>query len=257
MGSAAQGVEPVTGEPAWDGSTLTADDLLVVVPARGGSKRLPGKNLRMLGGKPLLCHTIDFLRAEGLLHLALLSTDSADIAATAERHGLTAPFLRPAAISGDSATTLTVVIHAMEHVRRTAGRSPALVAVLQVTSPFRHRGLLAAAIARMRREPSIGSIVAMTKLHVSGRYAFRQDASGALSPVTEDDAPLLVPTGSLFLTRTEHMLAQQSLYAAPLHHEEVGAYDATDIDTLDDFKIAEALHGAVRPAQRHAASPGK
>ena len=221
---------------------MTASQILVIVPARGGSKRLPGKNLRVLGGKSLVAHTATFLKAEGFLDCAVLSTDDVAIAEEGRRVGLSVPFMRPAALSSDSATTVSVVLHALEHARE-EGRDPDVVALLQPTSPFRRPGLLRDAIGLLVSRPDANSVVAMTPLHVAARFVFSQSTSGAAVPLSDGDQCALVPSGSMYVVRTPGLLAQ-GIYAPPVLALEVKGQEAIDIDTPEDLKLAEAIFAA-------------
>src|SRR5262245_34932951 len=108
-----------------------------VIPARGGSKGLPGKNLRKLGPLSLIGHAVASAREASWLTRFIVSTDSADIAEEAKRHGAEVPFLRPAELATDQAGMLGVLQHAVRWLESSAGVRPDLIVTLQPTSPFR------------------------------------------------------------------------------------------------------------------------
>ncbi len=110
--------------------------ILGLIPARGGSKGLPGKNLIELGGKPLIAWTIEASRQSRYIDATLVSTDCPQIAETARRHQAEAPFLRPAELATDNARSLDAVLHAVAW-RQAQGYADDLVLVLQPTSPLR------------------------------------------------------------------------------------------------------------------------
>ena len=112
-------------------------ETLIVVPARGGSKRWPGKNLKALDGRSLISRVAEAIMEAGLKARSILTTDDAMIAAEGRRVGLEVPFLRPAAISADTSTTVDVVLHALDWYKKTNGVDPRNVVVLQPTSPLR------------------------------------------------------------------------------------------------------------------------
>ena len=215
-------------------------DLLIVVPARGGSKRLPGKNLRLLGGIPLIAHTALFLAAEGMLANAIVSTDDPAIAEAARACGLSVPFLRPADLASDISTTLDVLRHAVEWQEEKNG-IPDLVAVLQVTTPFRRQGLLKEAIGLLEANEATQSVVAMKSLGLSSRYVFVRDGEGMAAAIGSDAALVHAPTGALFLTRTAALLSQNTIYAEPILPILTPGVEAIDIDTEEDLLIAEAV----------------
>ena len=104
-----------------------------LVPARGGSKGIPRKNIRPLGGKPLLAWTAECALAAQSLSRVVLSTDDDEIASVGREHGLEVPFLRPAELGGDAVGSLAVVLHAIEAI----GEEFDAVCLLQPTDPFR------------------------------------------------------------------------------------------------------------------------
>lgn len=138
--------------------------VVALIPARGGSKGLPGKNLAPLGGRPLVAWSVEAALACPLVDRVVVSTDSPEIAAQAERFGAEVPFLRPAALGGDTVTTGAAVRHALDELQRD-GYRPEVLAVLYPTSPFRPPGLLdrlvglnlgghASVVTARRMEPS-------------------------------------------------------------------------------------------------------
>lgn len=220
------------------------NDILIVLPARGGSQRLPGKNLAAIGGRSLIQWTADYLRDEGLLGAALLSTDDQGIAEEGHRAGLAVPFIRPVALASHSATTLDVILHALDHVCADDRPQPAVTVVLQVTSPFRRPGLIHDAIGLLARNPDAGCAVAMTRLHVPSNFVFTFDGVGVATPLTSRAATALVPTGSLYATRTAKLREEGTIYATPILPVEVSARESIDIDTAEDLAVARALAAA-------------
>lgn len=123
--------------------------VLAVVPARGGSKGVPLKNLHPLMGRPLVAHVGDIVRGAGLFDRAVVSTDHDGIAAAAEKCGLSAPFRRPPDLSGDRVGDWEVLHHALVEVERLDRTSYDVVVMLQPTSPLRTSGQVVAAVARL------------------------------------------------------------------------------------------------------------
>ncbi|SCY39987.1 acylneuraminate cytidylyltransferase family protein [Flavobacterium caeni] len=121
--------------------------ILGIIPARGGSKGIPDKNIKMLGGKPLLHYTAEVALQSSMLDRLILSSDSLDIIAVAKQMGLDAPFIRPAELATDTAPTLGVVQHALDFYALQGERFDA-ICLLQATSPFRTTAFLDEAIAK-------------------------------------------------------------------------------------------------------------
>lgn len=232
---------------------MTPDDLLVVIPARGGSKRLPGKNLRALDGQSLLARTADALRGSGVAATCILSTDDDAIAEAGAALGWQVPFRRPANLSDDAAPTAPVVRHALDWFCEERGRDPQYVLVLQATSPFRGSMCIARALTLLAQNPQAQAVVAMTRLDRAPRHLFAQDARGYATALLESDTPrpLFTPNGALYLVRTDVFRETGSLFPPRTLPLPMDCVAAIDIDDEDDWRLAEAvaafgLSGTVR-----------
>jgi len=111
-------------------------DIVAFIPARAGSKRVPGKNIRMLRGHPLIAYTIGPALESGVFKEVVVSTDSEEVAEIARSHGASVPFMRPSELSGDKSPDIGWVLHGLAELGR-RGRTPAAYAILRPTSPFR------------------------------------------------------------------------------------------------------------------------
>ena len=111
---------------------------IAIIPARGGSKRLPGKNIKLLGGKPLIAWTIEAAIKSNIFDHIFVSTDSEEIASVSRDYGAKVPFLRPAELASDTATTNDVVTHLVEWFEKEYNKEVTTVAILQPTSPLRN-----------------------------------------------------------------------------------------------------------------------
>jgi CMP-N,N'-diacetyllegionaminic acid synthase len=120
-------------------------DYAAIIPARGGSKGIPRKNLQPVGGRPMIAWSIAHARAVPAIRRVIVSTDDAEIADVARAHGGDVPFMRPAELSGDGAATEPVLLHALAWLEAD-GEAPDAIILLQPTSPVRRPGALAAAI---------------------------------------------------------------------------------------------------------------
>lgn len=231
--------------------------LLVIIPARGGSKRLPGKNLKPLAGKSLLVHTAEAIAASGLKAPVLLTTDDDAIAAEGERLGWEVPFRRPPALASDTASTTEAVLHALDWYVITYGSDPDAVMVLQPTSPFRGGGCLRVAVDALSERRDIESVVAMKELGLPPARLYWADSKGVAWQLADKDGrrPLYVPTGALYLTRSEALRREGSLYAGKILPLVMDEARSVDIDTLDDWRMAEALLAAGLPDGEEASFP--
>ena len=133
--------------------------VLCTVCARGGSKGVPGKNIRMLQGKPLIAHTIEQALSCSLIDRVAVSTDSREIAHIAEKAGAEVPFLRPPALASDTSAKLPVIQHALAHYIDTLGYKPDYVIDLDPTSPLRINDDIEQCLGMVMNDADCGSVV--------------------------------------------------------------------------------------------------
>lgn len=229
--------------------------VLGIITARGGSKGVPGKNLKLLAGKPLLAFTVEAARASHSLDRVILSTEDEAIAAAGRELGCEVPFIRPAELSRDNTPHLPVIQHAADWMREQAGYQPDAVMVLQPTSPLRTAGDIDAAIALLEssRADSVLS-VSEVPIHSHPSRTLRLDADGFAvlfatgEPVRrrinrrQDLPEAWVMNGAIYACRTAVLSGPApSLYgdrvvAYPMPHER-----SISIDDLDDWAVAERL----------------
>lgn len=133
-------------------------EVLALIPARGGSKGIPRKNINLFAGYPLICYSIAAgLQAESVTRV-IVSTDDAEIAGVARDWGAETPFLRPAELAQDQTTDLPVFQHALQWLKENEGYSPDLVIQLRPTSPIRPRHCVDKAVALMQQHPEADSV---------------------------------------------------------------------------------------------------
>ncbi|MGB8276145.1 MAG: acylneuraminate cytidylyltransferase family protein [Alphaproteobacteria bacterium] len=230
------------------------DRILTVVPARGGSKGVPGKNLRPLAGLPLIAHVLRAAAGSKFPMRLLVSTDSPEIAEVARAHGAEAPFLRPAELAGDEVPVTPAIQHAARFLDEQGWRAD-IVLSLQPTNPLTETRSIDGALGRMIADPAIDSVVSATLIRKYHPFrAYRLEADGRLGPLTEytseeflqkqDRPPAYGLTGAIFLRRRNALeswagsgFALGSRIAAQIVSEE----EAVDIDSEVDFLVAEAI----------------
>ena len=137
-------------------------DLMIIVPARGGSKRVPGKNLKQLGGLSLLARVDASVSDSRLKAEVVLTTDDSAIAAEGARLGWSVPFMRPGALATDAASTNSAILHLLNWRNANGESDPKYIMVLQPTSPFRSGLSLARAMALMTERDDVDSVVGMS-----------------------------------------------------------------------------------------------
>jgi CMP-N-acetylneuraminic acid synthetase len=219
-----------------------------VIPARGGSKGLPGKNLRALGRLSLIGHAVASCREATRLGRFLVSTDSEPIAAEARRHGAEVPFLRPPELATDEAGMVPVLQHAVRWLEAGGGPRPDLVVTIQPTSPFRTGGDIDATIAKL---VETGADSAQTVIEASYHPFFMKTLDGdrtvPLFPdghkyVRRQDAPpVYQPSGAVYVTRYDVLMTEGRVLGAD-NRAVIRDFEASvNIDTEWDFLLAELV----------------
>lgn len=221
---------------------------LALIPARGQSKGVPRKNIRPLGGKPLLAWSLEVARACGdCFGDVLLSTEDAEIAAVGRDYGAWVPFLRNPATATDAATSLSVVREVLAELAD-RGRHYDAVCLLQPTVPFREADHLRAALERFR-EGGYTGLVSVRRVpdHYHPNWAFVAGADGLLEPAQGPGSllprrqllpPAFIRDGSLYLTRTQTLLSD-GFYGDRLGYYENPHPARINIDTPSDWAAAE------------------
>lgn len=220
--------------------------ITAIITARGGSKGLPRKNIRPLRGKPLLAYSVEAARGVAAVGDVIVTTDDPEIAAVGTMAG--AEIIdRPAALSTDSASSVSAVLHTLE-VLESANRLPDVVMLLQPTSPLRSSAHIAAAI-RIYQETQPGSVVTVceTEHHP---YKMLLKSDGSWKPVRDWsslEAPrqTLVsafrPNGAIYVVGVHALRSHGSFFVHPLQMMIMPTEDSVDIDSEDDLWMAERV----------------
>lgn len=241
---------------AQDESLLRHRDkrILAIVPARGGSKRLPRKNVLPLGGKPLIAWTIDTALKSGCFIDVLVSTDDEEIAKAARAAGAMVPWLRPAELATDTANSSDVLKHALDWYEADCG-SVEGVALLQPTCPFRRGESVLGALQLFLKQPGGDdrpTVVSVSPSPVLPEWCFRIDAStGEMQPVlgwpeigmrSQDLQPAMQLNGSIYIASSATVRAGRPLVKpGTLAFLMPDPKESVDIDTKDDWILAESF----------------
>lgn len=228
--------------------------ILALIAARGGSKRVPGKNLRHLGGSPLIVWSIDVAKEIPDICDILVSTDAGDIAEIGRRAGAFVPWLRPPELATDLASSVDVCLHALDWYEGARGTVDGLL-LLQPTSPFRSRETVLRGIelfASNQRRSVIGVSPALSHpmwcLQVSGNAVRPFITSEGMRQRSQDLPPAYVLNGAFYLIEPVELRRQKAFCndaTMPLIIDEPA--ESIDIDSEWDWRLAEALlaNGAV------------
>lgn len=222
-----------------------------IVTARGGSKGIPRKNLRLLGGRPLLAWTAEAATQATSLHRVILSTDDEEIAAVGRAVGLEIPFLRPPELSTDQTPTLPVLQHAVTWLEAQGERYDA-VCLLQPTSPLRTSSEIDACVALLQRSGADAAVsVSLVPTEYNPHWVYFADAAtgelhlstGEVTPIPrrQDLPPAYHRDGAIFVTRRDVLMEKGSMYGSRLVGHQVDAAKSLDIDTLEDWARAEEI----------------
>lgn len=227
--------------------------LLALVPARGGSKRVPGKNIRPLAGRPLVAWTLDAARGLPYVTDVLVSTDDPSIAEVCRHEGALAPWLRPAALSADETGMVDVAVHALDWYERAQGPVDGLL-LLQPTTPFRTRQTLSRGIDMFERDRE-ARVIGVSPASSHPAWCFTIEG-GALRPVlpeaglqtrSQDLEPAFHVNGSFYLLSPHRLRTDRSFYGGRMLPLIAGTpEEALDIDTEWDWRMAEAAATAGR-----------
>lgn len=223
--------------------------VLAVVPARGGSKGLPGKNIRMICGRPLIDWTLQTALQSRFIDELIVSTDSREIADIAAQAGASVPFLRPVALATDTTPTIDVVEHALEHFRAAAVSFDYLV-LLEPTSPLREDEDIDNMLTRLDASADrFDAIVSVGE--VSTHPAITQRLVGdSMEPYCrelqmasrrQDNEPAFFPYGVAYIAKTQVLLAERTFYPRRSTWYRIQRYQNYEIDDIYDFVTVESI----------------
>lgn len=221
---------------------------LIIIPARGGSKGIPYKNIKPLNGKPLICYSIDVARLYTSDSNICVSTDDDRIIAVVEQYGLKVPFKRPAELATDTASSNDVLLHALNFYEQ-QGKTIDIIILLQPTSPFRKVGFLKEAIALF--DPFVDMVVSVKESAANPYYnCFEDNSDGYLTiskstghPITRrQDAPKVWEyNGSIYVINPTSLKDKGMQHFTNIKKYPMTDNYSVDIDTPLDWKIAELL----------------
>jgi YrbI family 3-deoxy-D-manno-octulosonate 8-phosphate phosphatase len=231
--------------------------VLGLIPARGGSKSLPRKNLRLLAGRPLIAHSIEAGRVSRTIERIVVSTDDEEIADVARRHGAEVPFLRPPQLAEDDTPDLPVFRHALEWFDENEGWQPEIIVQLRPTSPIRRPEDIDLAVEMLDDRPEADSVRSVA-VPLENPYKMWSVADGWLTPILKSDLqePFNMPrqrlpdvywqTGAIDATRRRTVMELNSMTGdriAPLIVQSLGA---VDIDTEASLDLVDGMMRTAR-----------
>ena len=222
-----------------------------IIPARGGSKGLPGKNIKNLHGKPLIAWTIENAINSNLIDEIVVSTDSNEIANISETYGAKVPFLRPSIFSTDNATSLSVVEHCLNFYRENLNKSFDIVALLEPTSPIREKDDLDKMVKILKDNyDRFDAVVSIGEVRDHPAYMKTIEKNGFISPLIKDLIPegrrqdekqVFFPFGVCYLIKTSSLISQKTFYPKRTYGYKISESQCIEIDNLIDFLCVETI----------------
>lgn len=221
---------------------------VALIPARSGSKRIPGKNFKPFNGLPMVAYSIRAAKSSGLFRRIIVSTDSDEIAAVAEAHGAECPFRRPPELANDTASTAAVVLHGLDWLEGQEDL-PEMVCCLYATAPFVQAGDLQAGFELMR-STGCGSAFTVTNFDAPIFRAFTLTEAGTLAMIWPDyemsrsqELPeALHDAGQFYWLDVARFRQEPRIFRGDSRPVILPRWRVQDIDTPEDWQRAELLH---------------
>ena len=225
------------------------NQILAIIPARGGSKRLPGKNIKKIGGKPMIAHAILAAKRSKYIDRVIVSTDDLKIAKVAKKYGAEAPFLRPAELASDTATSLSVLKHAVTYLESNDKFKPDIVVLIQPTNPLVQSNDINGTIEKMIATKT-NSCFTVAEISQRPEWMYRIERNkpelyiktGLENKRSQDLPKLAIVNGAVYAVKYNVLMKKNlitdnsntSIYLMPRER-------SADIDEPFDFELAEFL----------------
>jgi N-acylneuraminate cytidylyltransferase len=235
-------------------SLVNVTEVLAIIPARGGSKSIPRKNIRPFAGHPLIAYSIAAARAAETVTRVVVSTDDEEIAAVARRYGAETPFLRPAEFSQDNTPDLPVFRHALQWLDEYEDYRPEILVQLRPTSPFRRVAHIDSAVYRLIERPEADSVRTVCVPFQNPFKMWSIDLDGYMQPLVRfhgAEEPYNMPrqalpevywqTGYVDTAWSDTILTKNSMTGDRILPLVIDSSEWIDIDSPDDWRRAERL----------------
>lgn len=229
---------------------INEKNLIAIIPARGGSKGLPGKNIKELCGKPLIAWSIEAALGSKYIDEVMVTTDSPQIANIAREFGASVPFLRPAELASDTATSFDAIKHVIDFYECELHKTFDYIVLLEPTSPLREKGDLDAMIEKIC---SLGkdydAIVSLGEVHEHPSIMKKVVGNGIESYCKEwvmatrrqDNETAYFPYGVAYIVNTRTLLEEKTFYPNKTTHHIIKRYQCYEIDDIYDFLAIENI----------------
>lgn len=223
-------------------------EILAIIPARGGSKRIPGKNYKPFAGKPLIAHAILQAKTNPLIDRIIIDTDSPKIAAIAKKHGAEAPYLRPKHLSGNKAQIVDSIIYLLNRLKKDESYLPTHIIILQTTSPLREQRDIKACWDLMRRSDAT-TVLTVAPTHP--RLYYLNDKQNIIlankktnkSSNMQQWPPAYLLNGCfVYIVKTQALLKEKAIFTKNTKAVVCDKWRSVDLDTPEEWVLAEFLY---------------
>lgn len=223
--------------------------VLAIIPARGNSKGIPGKNIKLLGGKPLILWTIEAAKESKFIDRIIVSTDSEEIAGVAREYGAEVPFMRPSKLASDEASGADVILHALRWFEKNNINYNFFI-LLQPTSPLRNSEHIDRALDELIKKPEAQALVSVKIAEESPYWMKEIDGQGFLKnllsetkqyPNRQDLPKVYILNGAIYISKWDIFLEDKSFFKRKCLPYIMDEKSSLDLDTPLDWKLAEVL----------------
>lgn len=220
--------------------------MIAIIPARGGSKGVPRKNIKKLAGKPLIYYTIKAAQQSKYINRIIVSTDDNEIAKIAKSYGAEIPFMRPSNLAGDSAKAIDTYLYTMEELNKEEYTNNDEFIILQPTSPFRNEVDIDLAIDIYKRKQA-DSVISVVKAEHPPNWYKKITEKGIIVDYFQDNNNLnrqeyedtYLPNGAIYILKYSILNKSLSYYTDSTYPYVMSLENSLDIDNTLDFKFAE------------------
>lgn len=228
---------------------INGKSVLAIIPARSGSKGLPGKNIKELCGKPLIAWTIEHAKSCSHIDRIVVSTDDNEIVEIAKKYCAEVPFIRPAELANDTSSTIDVIFHAINWLKEHEDYRPEYILLLQPTSPLRIAEDIEGAVQRLK-EKNASAVVSVCETEHHPWWANALPENGNMKDFLRPEIfnkrrqDLMIfyrLNGAIYLADTEYLCEQNSFFGPDTFAYEMPKEHSIDIDSDIDFKLAGLL----------------
>lgn len=229
---------------------INGKKILAIIPARGGSKGLPGKNIKPLLGKPLIAWTIEQAKKSKYIDEIFVSTDSREIAEISEKFGVKVPYLRPDELSSDNASSIDVISYVISRFETTNSYFDFII-LLEPTSPLRKEADIDMSIELLFKNESADGVISLGEIHMEHPVIIKKvNSSGRIEPYINNLKSIsqrqqadksYFPYGVIYLIRTEVFKREGSLYTHNVIPYYIERWQNYEVDDIYDFIAIEAI----------------